>query len=146
MANPSADTIIGMARDMLRAESTTDVPTIGDSFMLQALSDGNLKWARAFRRSGEPPIDFFRETGFDLVTDTAVNQAAGIAITDTSFITDDSDDFDLTDGALVIWDDNMPDVVPYTTNTISTETFSGVTGLAFAHEDNDIVQKLYKLT
>lgn len=145
MANPTALTIIGLARDLLRSDSGSDVPVIGDSFMLSGLSDANLKWVRAFRKSGEPPVDFFRETGFDLVADTAVNQSAGIATTDTSFVVDDSDDFEATSGALVIWDDNMPDVVSYTTNTVATETFSGVTGLAFAHEDNDIVQALYKL-
>ena len=119
------------------------MPVVQNEFLLTAISDGNMKWAEAFQGSGVAPIVFQRETGFDLTADTALN--GDITTASTSVIVDSSDDYDLTDGALVLWDDNMPDIVYYTTNTVGTETFSGVTNIGFAHEDGDTVSKLYKL-
>lgn len=142
-SNPTAETIIGLARNILRQDADSDTPTVQDSFMLPALSDGNMKWARAFYGSGAPPILFQRDTGFDLADDTHLNGA--ITTASTSVIVDSSDDFDTTDGAFVVWDDAMADVIFYTTNTVASETFSGVTNIGFAHEDDDAVQKLYKL-
>lgn len=145
MANPTASSIIDLARNLLREDSGSDVPVIGDTFLLTAISDGNLKWARRFRSGGVAPIVFQRETGFDLVADTQLNEPGGITTSDNEIIVDNSDNFDTTNGAFVIWDDNLPDLISYTTNTVATETFTGVTNIGFAHEDNDVVQKLYKL-
>lgn len=147
MPNPTAETIIGLYRSLIRSESGSDVPVIQDDFALKAVSDANLEYARAFRKGGgTQPISFSREGGFNLVSDTALNEASGITSSDTDFTVDSSDDFDATNGAGVIWTDSMADVFLYTTNTVATETFSGVTNLAFSHDDNDVVQKLYKLT
>lgn len=138
MASPTAESIIGLARDILREESGSDVPVVGDSFMLTALSDGNLKWARAHNKGN--PIVFQRETGFDLVADTALAEN----------ITTSTTDFDVDSGAnlydaasIIVWDDNMPDFVSYTGK--SSNNLMGVTGIGFAHEDGDIVQKIYVL-
>lgn len=141
----TAETILGHAWNLLRTDgSSTDIPALQEAFMLTLLSQANMEWVRAHRRGGgAQPLVFLRETGFDLIADT--NLAEATTVDDTEFVTDDSDDFDASDGALVVWDANMPDICQYTTNTVATETFSGVTGLAFAHEDGDTVQALYKL-
>ena len=135
---PTAETIIGKARDLVRAESTSDVPVIADSFMLTALTDGNMKWARAFNKTG--PIVFQRETGFDLAADTSLDGA--ITTASTSVILTSATNFD-SSGGIVVWDDNMPDVISYTGK--SSNTLTGATGIAFAHESSDPVQKLYAL-
>jgi len=143
-SNPTVDTIIGLCRDLVRAESDSDVPAIGDAFLIKGISDANLEWIRSFRKGGgNTPIVLTRDTGGTLVSDTAVNDATDVAITDTSVIVDDSSDFE-SSGAFAFWDDNMPDVSFYTTNDLAT-TFSGVTQIGFAHEDDDAVQALYAL-
>lgn len=142
MASPAASSIITLVRSLIRAESGSDVPVVQDSFLLTAISDGNMRWARAFRRDGSQPIVFQRETGFDLVSDTAINDAAGTTTASTS-ITVDAQTFPDSAGMAVIWDDDLPDQFSYTSQ--SSTLFSGVSGLAFAHEDNDEIQALYKL-
>jgi len=138
MASPTAETIIGLARDVLREESGSDVPVIGESFMLTALSDGNLKWARAHNKGN--PLVFQRETGFDLFADTALAEAITTATTD--FDVDSATNLD-SSGVVIVWDENMPDFVSYTGKT--SNNLTGVTGIGFAHEDGDIVQKIYAL-
>lgn len=141
MANPTAETIIGLARDLLRSESGSDVPVIQDAFMLKALSDANLEWLRSFKRgSGTRPTVFLRETGFDLVADTTLS--ADQATTDVTASLTSAADFD-SSGAYCVWDSNMPDV-QFNTGK-STNTLTGVTNIGFAHESGDPVQKLYKL-
>lgn len=142
MPYPLASSVIGLARNLLRTESTSEAPVMSDSFMLSALSDANMEWARAFRRDGAEPIVFQRETGFDLKTETAINDAAGTT-TATTTITVDAQTFPDSAGVAVVWDDNIPDLFSYTSQTST--TFAGVTGLAFAHEDNDPIAALYKL-
>lgn len=136
----TAETIIGTARALLREESGSDVPVVQDTFMLQALSEANMKWARAFNKTG--PVVFQRETGFDLKADTAINDASGTTTASTS-ITVDAQTFPDAAGMAVVWDDNIPDLFSYTSQTST--LFSGVSSLAFAHEDDDPIQALYKL-
>ena len=142
MANPTAETFIGLARNLLKEDSGSDVPVVQDSFMLTALSDGNMKWARAFRGNGSAPIVFSRETGFDLVSETAINDSAGTTTATTTITVDSTTGYDSA-GIAIIWDDDMPDIFAYTGKTAT--TFTGVTGLAFAHEDNDPIQPAYGL-
>ena len=142
MANSTCETILGLARNLLREESGSDVPVIQDSFGITAVSDGNLRWAEAFQGDGAAPIVFQRETGFDLQTDTAINDSSGTTTSSTS-VTVDAQTFPDSAGMAVVWDDNIPDLFSYTSQ--SSTLFSGVTGLAFAHEDNDPIQALYKL-
>lgn len=142
----SAENIIENVRRIIRAESGTDVPVAQDAFLYEAINDGQNKWLDAFQQGGEDQVSSQRETGFDLIADTTLDEASGITSSDTEFtVTDDSSDYAASSGALLIWDDNMPDFVNYTTYTSGTKTFSGVTGIAFDHEDDDAVQNLYKL-
>lgn len=142
MANPTAETIIGHIRTLLREESGSDLPVMSESFLLTAISDGNLRYAEAFQTNGAAPIVFQRETGFDLVPETAINDAAGTTTASTS-IAVDAQTFPDSAGVAVVWDDNIPDLFSYTSQ--SSTLFSGVSGLAFAHEDNDPIAALYKL-
>ena len=138
----TAETIIGNIRTLLKEDSGSDLPVLSDSFLLTAISDGNLKWAEAFQTSGTAPIVFQRETGFDLKAETAINDAAGTTTASTS-ITVDAQTFPDSAGVAVVWDDDIPDLFSYTSQTST--LFSGVSGLAFAHEDNDPIAALYKL-
>lgn len=142
MASITAETIIGHIRTLIREDSGSDLPVVSDSFLLTAISDGNLKWAEAFQTDGAAPIVFQRETGFDLVSETAINDAAGTTTASTS-ITVDAQTFPDSAGVAVAWDDSIPDLFSYTSQTST--LFSGVSGLAFAHEDDDPIAALYKL-
>ncbi len=145
MANPTAENIIENVRKIIRGEAGSDAPVVQNEFLYEAIMDGQNKWSDAFQQGGEDQISSQRETGFDLVADTTLDEASGITSTDTEFTVTDNLSYDATDGALLIWDDNMPDFVNYTTYTSGTKTFSGVTGIGFNHEDDDALQKLYKL-
>lgn len=140
----TAGTILDHVWKILRTNgSSTDVPALQESFMLTLLSQANMEWLRAHRRGGgSGPLTFLRETGIDLVGDTAINDSDGVETSDTT-LTVDSNSFPDSSGVAAIWDDNMPDLFSYTARTST--TFTGVTGLAFAHEDDDVVQALYKL-
>lgn len=143
MPNPSASAIIGLARDLLRAESQSDVPVIGDAFMLKAVANADKRVLRAYRRSGgNHPTDRALEWGDELIADTAVNDSDGITTSDTTWTVDDASDFD-SSGAIAFWTGGMPDI-GYYTGTTST-TFTGGSGLGFAKSDNDGVQALYAL-
>ena len=141
----SAETIIEKVRNLARADSGTDVPVLSDDFLFEAIMDGQTKWEDAFQIGGENPIADQLETGFDLVAETTLNETSGITDADTSITVDDANDYDSANGAVIIWDDNIPDFLSYTTWTSGTKTFSGVTGIAFDHEDEDRLAKLYKL-
>src|SRR5438067_1233771 len=112
MANSSAETIIGRAWKKLRKNgSTTDVPALQQEEMLASLHDINNEWRRAFRMgAGEPLNAMKKEKGYDLVDDTAVNNANGVATTDVT-ITVDSTAVSSTAGAAVVWDDDVPDTI-----------------------------------
>lgn len=142
MANSTASTIIDLARALLKTESTSSTPVIADTFLLPALSDANLRWAREFRKDGSQPIVFQRETGFDLAVETAINDTNGTTTATTTITADSTTGYDSA-GVAIIWDDEMPDLFSYTSKTAT--TFAGVTGLAFSHEDNDTIQPLYAL-
>lgn len=136
----SADNIITLTRDLLREESGSDVPVVANSFLYEAIMDGQNKWDDSFQVGGENPVSEALETGFDLVADTTLNGA--ITSASTSVTVDDDLNYDAS-GAFIVWDDNMADYISYTSYT--TKVFSGVTGIGFNHEDEDALQKLYKL-
>ena len=142
----TASSIIESAWSILRTSgASTDVPALQEAFMLTLCNQANAEWIRAFRRgSGAGPSTFQQETGFTLVAETSVNQTT-IAAGATSFVATLLDNFDLTNGSAVLWNQVMPDVFQYTTATVATETFSGVTGINFTHSSGDAIQKLYKL-
>lgn len=136
----TADNIITQVRSLLREESGSDVPVIQDSFLYEAIMDGQNKWSDAFQQSGEDQITSQRETGFDLAADTALAEALTTSTTD--FDVDSGTNLD-SSGVLIVWDDNMPDFITYTGK--ATNNLTGVTGIGFAHEDGDAVQKLCAL-
>lgn len=146
MANPSAENIITNVRRIIRAESDSDAPVAQNEFLYEAIMDGQNKWLDAFQQGGEDQVASLRETGFDLVADTTLDEASGITSSDTEFTVDDnSSDYATSSGAGILWDDDMPDFITYTTYTSGTKTFSGVSGIAFDHEDEDTFQYIYKL-
>lgn len=143
MANPSASTIIGLARDLMKTEGGSDVPAVGDDFMILAIADIDKELLRAYRKGGgNTPVERGLEGGVTLVADTAVNNSSGVATTDVT-ITVDAQTFPDAAGAAAMWTNDMPDVYFYTSK--SSTIFSGVTGIGFAHGDNDAVQALYAL-
>ena len=142
----STENIITLTRQLLREESTSDVPVVTDAFLFEAIMDGQSKWDDAFQTGGENPIKDALEDGFDLIAETTLNEASGITPASTTItIDDDNADIEASNGAFIIWDDNIPDIIDYTTYTSATKIFSGVTGIAFDHEDAEPLQHLYKL-
>jgi len=141
--NPSAEQIIGIARDLMRSESGTDVTALSDPFLLKVVADVDKRLLRMYRRGGgNVPVDRALEWGATLAPETTVNDATGVQTTDTT-ITVDAQTFLDASGALSIWTRGMPDVVYYASKT--SLLFSGVTGIGFDHVDNDAVQALPKL-
>lgn len=143
MANPSVETIIGIARDLIREDSGSDVPVVADAFMILAVAEADKELVRAFHRGGgNNPVDRALEGGNTLASETAINNSSGVAKTDVTITVDSTTGFDSA-GAAAIWTNDMPDVFFYT--SLSSTLISGVTSLGFSHEDNDAVQPLYAL-
>jgi hypothetical protein len=143
MANPSTETIIGLARDLMREESGSDVPTIGDAFMIQAVAEVDRELGRVFRRGGgNAPEAQALEGGDDIPSSTQIDDTGGIDEADTTITADSTSEFE-SSGAAVIWDANMHDVFYYTGTTAT--SFTGVTGLGLDHDDNDEIQPLIAL-
>jgi len=140
---PLASEIIGLIRDGLRAEEDSDIPYLSDDDLIEAVSDANYEWRDRFMiGSGNSDLISRGETGYNIISDTAINESGGVAATDTEFNVDDSGDF-YSSGKLIIWDSNMPDEIDYTAN--SANNFSGVTNISFDHDDDDTVQAVYPL-
>ena len=124
-------------------ESTSDLPTVSNEFLLLAIAEADKEALRGYRKSGgNAPEARALETGFTLLADTAINDSDGIATTDTTITVDTTTGADSA-GAAVVWDNNISDPFFYTGKTST--TFTGVTNIGFAHEDNDAVQFVYAL-
>lgn len=139
----TAGTILSLAYNQLKAEQGgTDIPGLSESDMLSVLNTVNQEWQRVFmRNSGEPLPARRSETAYDILSNTALaaNSAAGA----TSLSVDSGTDASSSGGAFVIYDDNLADIGEYTGK--SSNTLTGVSGLAFAHEDGDQLYFLYAL-
>lgn len=140
----TAEDIITLIRTLIRAESDSDVPAIGDSFLLTAISDANIEWLRAFRKGGgNAPIEVQRETGYDLIANTTLDGAISsgastLTLTDSSLFP--------SSGRIVIWEDDMPDIVDYSANAANVLTVDTTkNGVSFDHSDGAEVQLLYAL-
>lgn len=140
MANPTASSIIVLIRNLLRADSGSDVPVISDSFLLTAISDGNGKYSQEFNSDGNEPLVFQREYGVTLISEGSL--AVASVTNDTSLTLSNSASFPST-GSGVVWTSNMPDIFTFTSNAAN--VFGGVTGLGFAHSIADAIQPLYAL-
>ena len=139
----TASTILGLAFNQLRAEQGgTDLPGLSVSDMLSVLNTVNQEWQDRFlAHSGEPLGTRKSEHGIDLVAATALN--GDVASGATSIILDSASDFSSSGGAGAIWDNDIPDIFEWTGK--SSNTLSGVSGIGWAHEDDDRVQVFYAL-
>lgn len=140
----TAEEIITLIRTLIRAESDSDVPAIQDSFLLTAISDANIEWLRAFRKGGgNAPIEVQRETGYTLIGDTELN---GVALTGAATITTNDSSNGESTGRVVIWEDDMPDLVDYSANSGTVLTVdTAKNGVSFDHADAAEVAFLYAL-
>lgn len=144
MLNSPLSTLIPHAWKLLRTEGEgSDLEAMREDFIMTLFTQANMEYLEAMKDGGTGPIALIREAGFTILANTAINEAGGVATTDTEFTVDESADADATDGAFVIWDSDMPDVGFYAAN--ASDTLSGVSGLGFDHDDNDVLQWLYKL-
>jgi len=143
MANPLVSEIITRARGLIRAEQGSDVPAVSDDFMISAISDADKELLRAFRGGGgNTPSSIARETGFNLASETAINDVNGVTTASTSITVDSTTGYDSA-GAAMFWDKEMFDIFYYT--GITATTFTGVTGIQFSHTDNTAIQPLQAL-
>lgn len=137
-----ASTILDRAEKTLDFDrSSIGVQGLESTQLLAVLSDIVLEYFSSFEKNGEPSSILSNETGFDLVTDTALDGSTDKG--DTSFDVSDSSGLG-TSGALAVWDNRRPDYIEFTGNDLST-TISGVTGLDFGHDDKRTVSLLYAI-
>ncbi len=116
-------------------------PGLESTNLLTVLNSAVKEYFASFEKSGEPSSVLRKEVGYTLVTDTALNGA--LASGATSIVGDSFASFG-TSGAVAIWDNDRPDYAEFGANNLTT-TLSTVTGVSFAHEDNDVVSLLYAL-
>ncbi len=139
-----ASTILDRAERTCDFDRTTiGIPGLESTNLLSVLNSAVVEYFASFEKSGEPSSLLQRETGFTLVSDTAVNNAAGVASGATSIIGDSFASFG-SSGAIAIWDNDRPDYAEFGANNLTT-TLSTVTGVSFAHEDDDTISLLYAL-
>jgi hypothetical protein len=140
----TAATILDRAERTLDFErSSVGIPGLESTNLLTVVNAGVKEYFASFEKSGEPSSILRKETGYTLVTDTAVNNASGIASGATSIIGDSFASFGAS-GAVAVWDNDRPDYIEFGANNLTT-TLSTVTGVSFAHEDDDIISLLYAL-
>lgn len=117
------------------------IPGLEETQLLAVLNQAVLEYHGKFEQSGEPSSILSKETGYTLVADTAA--AAAIASGATSITGDSFASFG-SSGAIAIWDNDRPDYVLFGANNLTT-TLSSVTGVSFAHEEDDTISLLYAL-
>lgn len=138
----TAATILNRAEGTLDWDRTSvGVPGLESTHLLAVLNDAIQEYHSSFEKNGEPSSILKKETGYTIVADTAL--AANTAAGATSYTVDSSASLG-SSGALVVWDNDVPDYNEFTSNNLST-TLSGVTGLNYAHETDDAVSLLYAL-
>lgn len=137
-----ASTILDRAERTLDFDRTAvGVPGLESTNLLWVLDSAVRDYFISFEKSGEPSSILRKETGYTLVSDTALN--GSLASGATSIVGDSFASFG-SSGAIAIWDNNRPDYVEFGANNLTT-TLSTVTGVSFAHEDNAVVSLLYAL-
>lgn len=139
-----ASTILNRAENILDFNrNDIGIPGLESTQLLAQLNSYVKEYFASFEKSGEPNSKLARETGFALVTDTAVNNSSGILAGATSIILDDSSSFG-SSGAIAMWGNDRPDYVEFGANDDAT-TLSTVTGVNFTHKDDSIVSLLLAL-
>ncbi len=137
-----ASTILDRAERTLDFErSSVGIPGLESTNLLTVMNAGVKEYFSSFEKSGEPSSVLRKETGYTLITDTALNGA--IASGAASIIVDSSVSFG-SSGAIAIFDNNRADYSEFGANNLTT-TLSTVTGVSFAHEDGCVVSLLYAL-
>lgn len=137
-----ASDILDRAQKTLGFErSAIGVPGLESTSLLDALNSAVKQYHLTFEENGEPSSILRRETGYTLVADTALSGALSSGA--TSIVLNSSANFG-SSGAIAIWDNDRADYAEFGSNNLTT-TLSSVTGVSFAHEDDDVVSLLYAL-
>ncbi len=137
-----ASTILDRAERTLSFDRTAvGIPGLESTNLLTVVNSAVKEYFSSFEKSGEPNSLLAREVGYTLVTDTDLNGA--LASGATSIVGDSFASFG-SSGAGAIWDNDRPDYFLFGANNLTT-TLSTVTGVSFAHEDEDTVSLLYAL-
>lgn len=137
-----ASTILDRAERTLGWDRTSvGVPGLESTNLLTVINSAVKDYFASFEKSGEPSSILRREVGYTLVTDTHLNGT--LASGATSIVGDSFASFG-SSGAVAIWDNDRPDYAEFGANNLTT-TLSSVTGVSFAHEDDDTVSLLYAL-
>lgn len=139
----AASTIITRIEGLLGFDSDTiGLPGLEATQLLSLINIAHSEYFETFRKGGgEPPMYMRTEAGGTLASNTALNGA--ITTSDTSIAVDDGTNAGSSGGAIVVWDNDTPDIIFYTGK--SSNTLTGVTDIDFAHEDDDAVQLLATL-
>lgn len=123
------------------SKDTIGIPGAEDTQLFVMLNAANNEWIEAFKvGAGEPPQRIKKEFGGTLVSSTDLDGA--VATTDTEIDVTDASNLD-SSGAIVVYKTAAPDTIEYTGK--SSNQLTGVTGIGFAHADEEIVDKLYPL-
>jgi hypothetical protein len=142
MPNSSVGTLIGRAIQKAKTASVTGIPGVDTPALIQIADMANRDFVRAPFEAHQPGWDFMvDECGWDMSSpDTlAVGCASGAtSLTLTSGVT-----FSTTNGAAVIFEDNIPDQIFYT--ALTAHNMTGVTGVSFAHTALSAIYRLYPL-
>ncbi len=139
-----ASTILDRAERTLSWDRTSvGIPGLESTNLLTVINSAVKEYFASFEKSGEPNSLLRRETGYTLIADTNVNNAAGVASGATSIIGDSFASFG-SSGAIAIWDNDRSDYAEFGANNLTT-TLSTVTLVSFAHEDDDVISLLYAL-
>lgn len=139
-----ASTILDRAERTLDFDRTSvGVPGLESTNLLAVVNSAVKEYFSSFEKSGEPSSIVRKETGGSLVTDTAVNNASGVAAGATSIVGDTFSDFGVS-GAVALWGSARPDYAEFGANNLTT-TLSTVTGVSYAHADDDTISLLYAL-
>lgn len=142
MPNSQVSTIIGYATNILKIDADTiGVPGLENTQLLSFADQANREYHNAhLKAGGELPSMMARETGGTLVSATTL--ASSQASNATTAVLTDGTNFD-SSGAFAVYGSGTADIEENLGKT--TNTLTGVTGVGFAHDEGDVVAKLYSL-
>jgi len=139
----TTENIVTLTRNLLREEDTSDVPVVSDSFLYEAIMDAQGKWEDAFNTGGENEPRDVVPYGFDIASDTTLDGA--VSADATTFTLTANNSSASTNSAMLLWNDNNPYFVSYTAYDSSTKIVTGASNIVIGFDDDDDVQRLYKL-
>jgi hypothetical protein len=142
MANSTATQIITDAEGITKIDSSSiGLAGLEETMLLRIIDKANREYYSKFQvGGGEPKSDRTAETGGTIVAGTTLNGA--ITFASTSIVLDSVTGFS-SSGAGIVWDNEDPDFIEYT--SIASLTLNGVTGIGYNHEDADAFSVLYAL-